>query len=127
MSTPQKQELQPTALFHPPRHTIIRLFMLLADEPKFVSSKRLAEQMKMSHASLRKVTSFLNGHKDLTVGFGPQGGYMLANPPNEISLLDMVGFSINPDYDAHGMYELAINICEHYDTIYLSDILDWDE
>ena len=62
----------------------------LAEDPeRTVSTRQLARQFRASEAHLAKVLQRLARQKLVTPLRGPAGGFVLARPPQRISLLDV--------------------------------------
>ncbi len=101
--------------------------MILASEGKKVSSRKLAKDLDSSLARIQKLMTFLKNNENIVSTFGIQGGYELITDPTEITLLDMVGFTIKPEDEVHGIYEAIIKITDFYDTITLADLIEWDK
>jgi len=126
MTLNKSQELQPANFFQTHRYNIIRIFMALADREKPVNGKQLATEIDVAPKTFEKLASFLKNNEFVVSTMGAYGGYKLAAKPKDITLLDMVGFTITPEIEPHGIYEAMIKITNYYDTITLADLIDWD-
>ena len=101
--------------------------MLLGAAKEPISGKHLAKELGIS---LQSVEWCMKGAKnnDLYIGTrGVSGGYSLTVKPKDITVLDIIGFTILPDEEPYGLYILMRRMVDVYDEITLQDLLDWNE
>ncbi len=75
-----------------------------------IGIKRIAKELNLPTPFLGKILQLLTKHKLLNSTKGPNGGFSLAKPANEISLYDIVTI-----IDGNGLFEecmIGLKICE---------------
>jgi predicted transcriptional regulator len=127
MALQKSQELTALNFFQTHRYSILKIFMIIAGEGKKVSGRQLARDLNISLHTLQKLMKFLISNENITSTFGVQGGYELTAKPEDITMLDMLGFTINPETEPHGIYEAIIKITDFYETITLANLIEWDK
>lgn len=127
MTIPKSQELAPLNFFQTHRYSILKIFMILGSEGKKVSGRQLAKDLDISLHTIQKLMIFLKNNENIVSTFGVQGGYELTTAASNITMLDMIGFTIKPEDEPHGIYEAVIKITNFYDTITLADLIEWDK
>lgn len=68
----------------------IRVVVFLAKHVKTVSSSKLSKEIGVSSRYLLQIGAKLRDAGLIIVNYGPSGGYGLAQPAKEISLLDII-------------------------------------
>ena len=68
----------------------LRILICLGRENRTVASSEIAKNMKMSQRYLLSIARGLKDQGFINVGFGPDGGYSLAKPLNDITLYDII-------------------------------------
>lgn len=119
--------LRPASLFASPRRNLLRIFMLLGASDKPINGRALAKELGIS---LQNVEWCMKGIRDSEIYKGVRGaagGYSLTVKPKEITVLDIIGFTILTEEEPYGLYTLMLRIVDVYDEITLQDLLDWNE
>ena len=119
--------LQPASFFASPRRNLLRIFMLLGASDKPIRGAILAKELGIS---LQAVEWCMKGarNNDLYIGArGASGGYSLTVKPKDITILDIIGFTILPEEEPYGLNVLMRRMVDLYDEITLQDLLDWNE
>ncbi len=127
MAEPRSQELQPTPFFQSRRSNILKIFMRLAYQKDLITGKQLAEEIGVAIQTFMKLAAFLQDNSYIESLMGSYGGYKLTADPKDITLLDMIGFTILAEAEPHGVYEAMVKITGFYDTITLADLIEWDK
>ena len=122
----KSQELKPAKFFNGHRSNILHIFMILAHEEEPVKGKTIARQLQISVKGFEKLARFLQKNTFITSTMGAYGGYKLTESPEDITMLDMLGFTIIPEEEPHGVHEAMTRITDYYDTITLQNLIDWN-
>lgn len=123
----KSQEIQPAKFFNGHRSNILHIFMYLADKNEPINGKVLAKELDISIGGFEKLARFMQKSELLATSYGPLGGYQLIGAPKDITLLDMLGFTILPNEEPHGVHEVMLRITDYYDTITLQNLIDWNK
>lgn len=96
----------------------IRAIVHLAKESNPVSSSKLSAVIGVSSRYLMQIGAKLRDADFVTVTHGPSGGYELKQPPNRISLYDIITTMENPGEKQHKQSGDEFQMLEHaYDYI----------
>jgi len=69
---------------------VLRILICLGKENRTVSSSKIADSMGISQRYLLSIARRLKDQGYINAGFGPDGGYSIAQPLNAISLYDII-------------------------------------
>jgi len=127
MTPGKSQEIQPAKFFNGHRSNILHIFMVLAEKNEAMKGKDIAKELQISVKGFEKLARFLQRNTYITSAMGAHGGYSLSESPENITLLDMIGFSILPEEEPHGLHEAMARITDYYDTITLQNLVDWNK
>lgn len=120
-------DFKPAPFFISQRANILRIFMFLSKQDKPVTSLAIAQELDISKALVGKLTAYLSKSDLIDTYKGVAGGFILTSEPKDITVLDMIGFTILPEEEPHGLFVLMRRMVDIYDEVTLQDLLDWDE
>lgn len=121
------RDLTPIKFFHHHRTKILEIFMILAEAEAPVSSRKMAEILAVSRQSIEKLAHLLQSNEFVEAKRGQMGGYVLTESPENITMLDILGPTIIPSDENHGIYEAMIKVTDLYDTITLAQLVKWNQ
>ncbi len=127
MTKNKSQEIQPSKFFNVHRSNILHIFMFLAGKEEPANGKVIAKELQISVGGFEKLARFIQRSDLITTTYGPLGGYKLTGSPEDITLLDMLGFTILPEEEPHGVHEAMLKIVNYYDTVTLQNLIDWNK
>lgn len=107
----------------------IRIVLFLAMNAKTVSSSKLSKEIGVSSRYLLQIAAKLRNSGIVAVAYGPSGGYGLAQPTKDISLLDIIlvmeeriqlkQHSREARTDRSELFQIVDTAYEHVDTLML--------
>ncbi len=76
---------------------------------------------------MAKIVRFLKPNPHLSTVNGSLGGLVLETKPEMISVLDMIGFSIQLNDETPATYEFTRRITNLFENYTLAQLIEWDQ
>lgn len=117
----------PAPFLNPKYDKLIRIFVAIAKSNRPISTADIAKEIRFGKSSVEMYlsiamkTGYIKGIK------GPNGGFELTVPANEITMLDIIGKLVTLKGLDAGIKTISEKMIAALDEINLQDVLEWDK